>query len=150
MTEEHVRYMRMALEEAERAAVTGDGPIGSVIVRDGEIISRGRNRVHTTHDATAHAETDAIRIAGAAIEDYQLTGSTLYTTFEPCPMCCGAIINAGITTLVMGGRIDPDDSRWGGYSVEGLIDDLGWSDRITVITGIMPEECVALAEAHRH
>ncbi len=143
---DHEHFMRLALEEAERARVEGNSPVGSVIVRDGEVVALGRNRVVTTSDATAHAETDAIRNAGAATQQYDLTGCMLYTTYEPCPMCCGAILNAGIDTIILGGRPDPAESRWQAYSVDGLINQLGWSDQVTVITGVLPDECVAIME----
>jgi len=66
---------------------------------------------------------------------------TLYTTFEPCPMCCGAILASGIGTLVMGARHEPAQSRWGGYKVESLIALTNSAAQLTVITGILTREC---------
>lgn len=140
----HERFMRVALEEAEKAKAEGNSAVGSVIVRDGEVVARGRNLVSTTHDVTAHAETVALREAGKALEAVNFAGCTLYTTFEPCPMCCGAILLSGADTLVMGARNDPDESQWGSYRVERLIDELGMSAMIKVVTGIMEEECAAV------
>ena len=138
----HEANMRVALEEAAIGAAEGNPAVGSVIVRDGEIVARGRNLVATTHDPTAHAETVALREAGPAIGTDSMDGCTLYTTFEPCAMCCGALMNAGISTLVMGARPAAGESRWGGYTVERLIELAGRGDRIDVVTGVLVDECL--------
>ncbi len=141
MQQHHERFMRIALEDAKKAGLEGNVAVGSVIVRDGEIIARGRNLVSTTHDPTAHAETVALREAGAALKQEEFLGCALYTTFEPCPMCCGAIMASGIEVIVMGGRPAPSQTRWGGYTVEKLIELAGWKSRIEVVTGILTKEC---------
>jgi tRNA(adenine34) deaminase len=95
-------YLEIALEEAEKAFAEGTIPIGAVIVGpDGEIISRGRNRVFTSMDPSCHAEIDVIRSAGKVLlnPDYK-NKCTMYTTVEPCPMCSGALILADITRVV--------------------------------------------------
>lgn len=85
-------FLRAAIEEARQGMHRGEGgPFGCVIVKDGRIVARGNNRVTGTNDPTAHAEVVAIRAACAALGDFQLTGCTLYTSCEPCPMCLGAI-----------------------------------------------------------
>ena len=139
---DHEEFMRIALEEARRAAGEGNVGVGSVIVRDGELIARGRNLVPTTNDPTAHAETVALREASAALGTDDMGGATLYTTFEPCPMCCGALTNANIATLVMGGRPTAEQTRWGDYTVERLLEMCKWDDRIQVVTGILVDECL--------
>lgn len=136
--------MRVALEEAERAKAEGNSAVGSVIVRDGEVIGRGRNLVYTDHDVTAHAETVALRKAGRDLQTIDFSGCTLYTTFEPCPMCCGAILLSGVERLVMGARNQPGEGAWGNYSVERLIDYLGSSTTIEVVTGVLVDECAAV------
>ena len=141
---DHESYMRVALEEAQRAADEGNVGVGSVIVRDGELIARGRNLVPTTHDPTAHAETVAMREASSFLGTDDMSGATLYTTFEPCPMCCGALTNANIATLVMGGRPSVEQTRWGDYTVERLLDMCKWNDRIEVITGVLVDECLSI------
>lgn len=147
MSIDHERFMRAALEEAVRARSEGNSGVGSVIVRDGEVIARGRNLVETEFDVTAHAETVALRQAGQVLRTIEFPGCTLYTTYEPCPMCAGAIMLSGISTLVLGGRLDPERSRWAGrYSVEKIIQDLGMSDRIQIVTGVLQEECEAQME----
>ena len=139
---EHEQFMRIALEEAQRAAGEGNVGVGSVIVMDGELVARGRNLVPTTHDPTAHAETVALREAAAVLGTDDMSGATLYTTFEPCPMCCGALTNANIATLVMGGRPTADQTRWGNYTLERLLEMCGWDDRIEVVTDVLVEECL--------
>ena len=139
---EHERFMTIALEEAQRAADEGNVGVGSVIVLNGEPTARGRNLVPTTHDSTAHAETVALREAAQVLGTDDMAGATLYTTFEPCPMCCGALMNANIAILVMGGRPTAEQTRWGEYTPERLLDMCDWSDRIEVITGVMVDECL--------
>ncbi len=102
MPANHEHFMRMAIEEAAKGGSEGNSAVGSVIVRDGNIGAVGRNLVTSTNDPTAHAETVALREAGAAQGDPGLTGCTLYTTFQPCPMCSGALIITGIAAVVMG------------------------------------------------
>lgn len=138
--------MRIALAEAQRAADEGNVGVGSVIVLNGELIARGRNLVPTTHDPTAHAETVAMREASVVLGADDMTGATLYTTFEPCPMCCGALTNANIATLVMGGRPTSDQTRWGDYTVERLLDMCGWNNRIEVVSGVLVEECLSIRQ----
>ena len=99
------QMMREALCLAEEASAAGDVPVGCVIAdAEGRIIGRGRNRREEAHDATAHAELEAIREACAALRDWRLDGCSLYVTLEPCPMCAGAIINARIPRVVFGAR----------------------------------------------
>lgn len=84
--------MRIAVDVAlENVLTNGGGPFGAVVVRNGQIISVGRNQVTTINDPTAHAEIQAIRAACHYLNDFQLTGCELYTSCEPCPMCLGAI-----------------------------------------------------------
>jgi len=101
---DHEYYMRQALALAREAIADGDVPVGCVIVRDGEIVGRGRNRREADGDATAHAEVEAIRDACAKLGSWRLHGCTLYVTLEPCPMCAGAIINARVEEVRYGAR----------------------------------------------
>ncbi len=92
MIEHDERFLREAIALAREGMDRGDGgPFGCVIVKDGVVVGRGNNRVTSSNDPTAHAEVVAIREACAALGDFQLTGCTLYTSCEPCPMCLGAI-----------------------------------------------------------
>ena len=101
---DHEYFMNEALRLAREAAADGDVPVGCVVVKDGQIIGRGRNRREADRRATAHAEIEAIEQACAAVGSWRLTGCTLYVTLEPCPMCAGAIINARIATVYFGAR----------------------------------------------
>lgn len=139
--EEHERFMRIAIEEARKAGAEGNSPVGSIIVRDGEVVARGRNLVYTTFDLTAHAETVALREAGAALKEIEFPGYTLYTTYEPCPMCCGAIMLSRVSRLVMGARNKLEESRWGDYQVDKMIADFGLANQIEVVTGVLVDEC---------
>lgn len=100
----HERYMREALVLAAEAAEAGEVPVGCVIVRDGQVVGRGRNRREERRSALSHAETEAIAQANRALGDWRLAGCTLYVTLEPCPMCAGAILNARIPRVFFGAR----------------------------------------------
>jgi len=97
-----VQFMRRALELAARTE--DEVPVGAVVVLDGRIVGEGWNRPLSTHDASSHAEIEAIRVAGKATGNYRLPGATLYVTVEPCTMCVGAIFNARIARVVYGAR----------------------------------------------
>ena len=99
---DHEYFMAQALALSRQAAADGDVPVGCVIVRDGEIIGRGRNRREVGKDATAHAELEAIRDACARLGSWRLHRCTLYVTLEPCPMCAGGIINARVAEVRYG------------------------------------------------
>lgn len=141
------RLMRTALKEAQLALAEGNGGFGSIVVRDGEVIAVGRNLANSTIDPTAHAETVAIRNAAMALGSLDLSRCTLYATFQPCPMCCGAILVSGITTVVLGGRPQAGASRHGEYTIERLIEMAGGSERVTVITGVLTDECNRVASS---
>ncbi len=144
MATDHEHMMRIALEEAARGGAEGNAAVGSIIVDGEQVVARGRNLVTSNSDPTAHAETVALRHAGEALNRTDFTGMTLYTTFEPCPMCCGAILASGIGTLVMGARHNPAESRWGEYTVERLVDLTHSADRLAVVTGILTGECAEI------
>lgn len=99
-------FMAIALEEAHEAAARGEVPIGAVIVKDGEVIARAGNRNRENHDATAHAEVEAIRAASAILGSDRLVDADLYVTLEPCTMCAAAISFARIRRLYYGAQ-DP-------------------------------------------
>src|SRR5262245_35404316 len=101
MTSVDEEFMREALAEAEVAGRDGDVPVGAVVVRNGEIVGRGRNRRQATSDPTAHAEIEALRQASQVVGNWRVEG-TVYVTQEPCPMCAGALVNARVMRLVYG------------------------------------------------
>lgn len=97
------QYMRMAIELATGNVLSGaGGPFGAVIVKDGAVIATGVNKVTASNDPTAHAEVTAIRSAAAALGSFELTGCTIYSSCEPCPMCLGAIYWARVDALYFG------------------------------------------------
>jgi tRNA(adenine34) deaminase len=146
MPVDHEHFMRIALEEAARGKAEGNVAVGSIIVQGERVVARGRNLVTSTLDPTAHAETVALREAGRTLQRVDFTGFTLYTTFEPCPMCCGAILVSGISTVVLGGRPTPAERRWGSYTVERLIEQAQRSQAVQVVTGILTQECVDIRQ----
>ena len=139
---DHEAYMRQAMQLGEAAGAEGDLGIGAVIVRDGKVIGRGRNRMNTQRNPMIHAETDAIADALKALGTAYLSGSTLYTTMEPCPMCAGALLNVKVGHWVLGGRFKAVGRSFGKYSVETFAEFVGAD--ITFTTGILQEDCQAL------
>ena len=99
--QEDDNWMGLAIIEARAAAAQGDVPVGAIVVVDGTIIGRGRNRRELDHDPTAHAEVIALRQAAQSIGHWRVEG-TLVVTQEPCPMCAGALVNARVKRLVFG------------------------------------------------
>lgn len=97
------QYMKIALDEAYEGIENGDGgPFGAVIVKDGKVIGKGHNRVVKNADPTCHGEMEAIHDACKRLKTFDLSGSTIYTTGEPCPMCLGAIMWANIEKVYYG------------------------------------------------
>ena len=137
-------YMALALSLAREAAENGEVPVGCVVVDSaGAVIGQGRNRRQERPDATAHAEVEAIRQACAALEDWRLTGCTLYVTLEPCPMCAGAIINARIPRVVYGAA----DAKAGSCGTLTNLFALPYNHRPTVTAGVLAEESRELLQA---
>lgn len=100
------KYMQMAIDLAVENVKNGGGPFGAVIVKDGKVLATGVNRVTTNNDPTAHAEVTAIRNACSKLSTFDLEGSSIYSSCEPCPMCLGAIYWAHISHLYCGGTKD--------------------------------------------
>jgi len=130
--------MRLALTEARRARELGEVPVGAVIVRDGRLLASGCNQPLTRLDPTAHAEINAIRAAAAAVQNYRLTGATLYVTIEPCLMCVGAMIHARIG-LVVYGAAEPRAGAVG--SSTRAHESPGLNHRIAVLGGVLEDDC---------
>lgn len=139
MTDEEM--MAQALEQAYLALAEGETPVGCVIVKEGRIIARGRNRRETEKDPTAHAEMEAIRAAARATGDWRLTGCELYVTLEPCPMCAGAMVMAQLDGCVFGAY----DARQGCCgSVYDLPHDPAFFHRVPCVGGVLENECARL------
>lgn len=139
---DHEAYMSQALELAREAAAGGDVPVGCVIVRDGEVIGRGRNRREERGDATAHAEVEAIRDACARLGGWRLHRCVLYVTLEPCPMCAGAIVNARVEEIRYGVK---DDKAGCCGSVLNLFEER-FNHRPRVYQGPLKRECEAVLQ----
>jgi len=131
-------YMKIALEEAQKAASKDEVPVGAVVVLSGRIIGRGHNMPITLHDPSAHAEMLALREAAETIGNYRLTGAELYVTLEPCIMCAGAIIQARLARVVFGAR----DQKYGAVaSLYQVLADQRLNHQVAVTEGILKEEC---------
>ncbi len=133
-------FMRQAISLAKEAAAEGEVPVGAVIVKDGGILSTGRNRRELGKNALYHAEIEAINAACKKLGGWRLPGTTLYVTLEPCPMCAGAIINARIGRVVFG-AFDPKAGS------AGSITDLfafpyNWKPEVRA--GCLEDECAAM------
>lgn len=147
--EKHHYYMRMALEEAQKAADLGEVPVGAVAVYQDEIIGRGFNRKESNIDPTAHAEMFALREAAQAINNWRLYDVTLYCTLEPCPMCAGAMIQARLGKLVYGAA----DTKFGadGSIVSILAPELPgerqFNHHIEIARGVMADDALSMLQA---
>lgn len=130
--------MREALDLASAGAARGEVPVGAVVVLDGRVVGRGFNQPISSCDPTAHAEVVALREAARTVNNYRLTGATMYVTVEPCLMCVGAAVHARVGTLVYG-TIEPRagaiESRQRAYEHPSL------NHKITIVAGVLAEEC---------
>ena len=138
---QHERHMRRCIELARQAIGSGDAPVGSLIVDGDELVSEGVEAVRARHDATAHAEMEALRSAFALRRSRDLTGCTLYTSVEPCVMCAYAIRLARISVVVSGARGGDGDQSVSGHIV--LTDERVPPNRPAplVIRDVLVQEC---------
>lgn len=130
--------MQAALLEAQAAAAAGEVPVGAVVVREGQILARGQNRVLRDLDPTAHAEMVALREAARLVGNYRLSGATLYVTLEPCAMCAGALVHARLDRLVYGAT-DPKAGAAG--SVLTVLNHPRLNHQMELTSGVLGEEC---------
>jgi tRNA(adenine34) deaminase len=135
--------MRRALEEAQKAAEKGEVPVGAVVVRGEEILAAAHNERETTQDPTAHAELLALRRAAARTKSWRLTGSTLYATLEPCPMCAGALHAARVSRLVYAA---PDPKAGAAGTLYELPADAGLNHTYPYTRGVLQSEAAALLQ----
>ncbi len=137
-----VDYMYEALAEAQKAEALDEVPIGAVVVdKMGRIIGRGHNLCESKHDATAHAEINALKAAGENVGDWRLNDCTVYVTMEPCPMCAGAMINARIKRVVYGA----DEYRFGSAgTLLNLLQFPAFEHNVLITGPILPEECAKI------
>ncbi len=142
--DDDLRFMRAALELAERARAAGEVPVGAVVVRDGAIVGRGWNHPIGAQDPTAHAEVGALRDAARTLGNYRLPGCDLYVTLEPCAMCAGAIQHARIRRVVWGAA-DPKTGACG--SVVDLFAEPRLNHHATSVGGVLADACGAALQA---
>jgi tRNA(adenine34) deaminase len=133
------KWMRVCLDQASMAKAVDEVPIGACIVdENGDLLAAAFNRTITDCDPTAHAEIVVLRMAAELIGNYRLTGTTVYSTIEPCAMCAGALVNARVSRLVYGA----DDERFGavnthfGIGINGLL-----NHQIEAVSGILADDC---------
>lgn len=135
--EENSFFMREALKEADKAASIGEVPVGAVVVRDGEIIGRGYNKTEATSLATCHAEMEAIAQAAEFMENWRLSGCSIYVSLEPCIMCAGAIVLSRMENLYYAAS----DPKFGGCgSIFDIPTERRLNHRVNVVGGILAEE----------
>ena len=140
---DHEGYMRQALALAREAAECGEVPVGCVIVRDGQVIGRGRNRREEKQHTGSHAEMEAICQANEALGTWRLDDCTLYVTLEPCPMCAGAIINSRSKRVVYGAA----DTKAGCCGSVADLFAMPFNHHPAVERGLRAEEAQALLQA---
>lgn len=134
-------FMYIALEQAKIAASFDEVPVGAVIVKDGKVIAKGENRKERENCAVYHAEVVAITEACKKLDNWYLDGTTMYVTLEPCPMCCGAILNSRIDRVVFGAT---DPKSGGVQSMYSLLNDNRLNHTCQIEGGVLAEECAAL------
>ena len=137
---EDLLYMEQAVALAKEAAAEGEVPVGCVIVCDGKVVGRGRNRRETGKTALGHAEIEAISQACQTLGGWRLWQCTLYVTLEPCPMCAGAIINARIPRVVYGAS----DRKCGACDSVCDLFSMEFNHHPQVEKGVLEAECANL------
>ena len=141
---DHEKWMRIAIEEANLAKNINEVPVGAVIVKNGQLLSKAHNQMISTNDPTAHAEIQAIRKACIIEKNYRLVSSTLYVTLEPCAMCFGAMMHARIERIIYG-AYDPKTGVCG--SCEDLRDANCFMQEINITGGVLENECSKLLQS---
>mgnify|MGYP001608382336 FL=1 len=145
----HEQFMDLVLEGCEQALARGDCPVASIIVHDGKIVGEGQNRATTGGGPTAHAEVEAIRDACQKLGTNDLSGTTLYSAMEPCPMCCWAIKEAKIPRVVLGARhAGMRHIDYGEYSMEKLL--AMTHATLELVTDVRVAECEAVRRRWKH
>jgi tRNA(Arg) A34 adenosine deaminase TadA len=132
------KYMKMALEEAEKAGERGEVPVGALLLKGDQVLAKDHNRCIEFNDPTAHAEILVLRRGGEILRNYRVNGTVMYVTVEPCPMCVSAMVHGRISRLVYG-SFEP---KFGAVeSKYRLLNDEGLNHKIEVDRGILEREC---------
>ncbi len=148
MLEKHIKFMNLAIKEAEKAGQMAEVPIGAVLVaKTGDVLAAAYNQTIQLSDPTAHAEVLVLRQAAQKINNYRLLDTTLYVTIEPCIMCMGAIVHARVKQVVFGAS----DPKWGAAgSLYNIAEDLRLNHQPDVIQGVCHNECKTLIQNFFH
>lgn len=137
-------WMQQALLLAEKAEQQDEVPVGAIVVKNNQLVAEGWNQPIQSHDPSAHAEMQAMRAAGKALNNYRLVDTTLYVTLEPCSMCVGAMVHARVRRVVFG-AYDPKTGACG--SATNLVDAAYHNHKIEVSGGVLEDECRELLQA---
>jgi len=132
------KFMTLAIQEAKKSKEMNEVPVGAIVVMNDEIISQSHNQPISQNDPTSHAEINALRLASRILDNYRLTGSSLYVTLEPCAMCYGAIVHSRISRLIFGAY----DTKTGvcGSSIK-LHEQACFNHTPEIIGGVLEEDC---------
>lgn len=139
-----IRFMGLALEEAEKALLLREVPIGAIVVKDGVVIGSGYNRRETDKDPTAHAEIIALRDAARTLGGWRLTNCDMYVTIEPCAMCAGALIQSRIRRVVFGAHDTKAGACGGAFDLPALT---YHNHHPVIVSGVQQERCSELMGA---
>jgi tRNA(adenine34) deaminase len=145
----HETYMRRCLELGRAALEAGETPVGALIVRGEAVLGEGQEGSRALLDPSAHAEVQAVRAACRNLGSVDLSGSTLYTTVEPCVLCAYVVRRAGVSRVVYG---VPAGELGGSTSRYAILEDpelTGWPPPLEIVAGILGEECLALLRERR-
>jgi tRNA(adenine34) deaminase len=138
------KYMRMALEEAEKAGQRGEVPVGAILLKGDWVLAKDHNRCIELHDPTAHAEILALRRGGEILKNYRLNDTVMYVTAEPCSMCAFAMVHSRISRLVFG-VLEP---KFGAVESKiKLLNNHGLNHKMKVDQGILKEECAQILQS---
>ena len=140
MENRDIEFMKMALEEAKKAAEAGEPPIGAVLVRGDEILVAAHNHREREYDITSHAEIEVLRTAGKLKKDWRMNDCTLYVTLEPCPMCAGTVVNARMGRVVYGAK----DAKAGAMGSVLSVNAYPLNHKAQVTAGVLEQECAGL------
>lgn len=134
----NIRFMKSAINQAKKAQIADEVPIGAVIVKDGKIIAKAFNQMEKTQLATAHAEILAINKACKKLKSWRLDDAEIYVTLEPCPMCAGAIVNARIKTVYFGAYEPKSGSAESKFNI---LTNSGLNHQTQFVGGVEQEVC---------
>jgi tRNA(adenine34) deaminase len=138
------RYIKMALEEAEKAGREGEVPVGAILLKGDRVLAKDHNRCIELSDPTAHAEILVLREGGRILRNYRLSDAVMYVTAEPCPMCVSAIVHSRISRLVFG-ALEP---KFGAVESKfKLLNDNRLNHKVKVDRGILERECAEILKA---